>query len=172
MKINILELISGKVNTLDFEFDYLLKDKDILETYNIKVSTPFKVTGQVKKVSDKIFLDFSFRGIVTFICNRCLSEFKKDIEGIYSSEVINDEIHDEENERIIIVQNDIIDLSDILIESIILSLPMKAICDDNCQGLCSICGLNLNNNDCSCNRDSIDPRLEKLKQFFVDDEEV
>ncbi|NMA14219.1 MAG: DUF177 domain-containing protein [Clostridia bacterium] len=43
---------------------------------------------------------------------------------------------------------------------------MKTLCREDCKGLCPICGSNLNIKQCRCERESIDPRLAALKNFF------
>ena len=48
-------------------------------------------------------------------------------------------------------------------EQFYLSLPMKPLCSDACQGLCPDCGTNLNRVTCDCKRDLDDPRLAALK---------
>ena len=59
-----------------------------------------------------------------------------------------------------------LELDDIVISDILLSLPQKNLCKGDCKGLCQICGKNLNEGDCSCDKREIDPRLEMLKQFM------
>ena len=58
---------------------------------------------------------------------------------------------------------DSIDLDGILREQIILALPMYPKCSADCHGLCPVCGVDLNTQSCSCERDDVDPRWEKLK---------
>lgn len=63
-------------------------------------------------------------------------------------------------------ENDIINLAPMLYDSVNLAIPIKPLCRDNCKGLCPICGTNLNRNQCSCEREKIDPRWEPLKKFL------
>lgn len=60
----------------------------------------------------------------------------------------------------------VIDLDPIVREQILLALPGYPVCDEGCKGLCTVCGANLNERDCGCDRRVPDPRwagLEKLK---------
>ena len=59
-----------------------------------------------------------------------------------------------------------LELDDVVISDIFLSLPSKNLCRDDCKGLCQICGQNLNNGECSCDKRQTDPRLEILKQLI------
>lgn len=172
MKVNLSKLIEGKVDNLKLEFEYLFKDIDELKnSYDIVKASPFHFSGKIKKDSDKIIIYLKFTGEVIFRCSRCLKEFTKTIEDDLESEITTGEIF-EENYDGIILKGDILDLSKTIEEAITLSLPMKVICNEKCKGLCSKCGVNLNTIHCSCNKNDVDPRLEKLKNFFQKDKEV
>ncbi len=54
-------------------------------------------------------------------------------------------------------------LEDMLREQVLLSVPLKIVCRDECKGLCAICGKNLNEGECSCADKLEDPRWEALK---------
>ena len=61
-----------------------------------------------------------------------------------------------------------LDTGIILIERIVLELPLKALCTEDCRGLCPVCGINLNEKQCSCHKeDTLDSRFAKLKDFKV-----
>ena len=50
-------------------------------------------------------------------------------------------------------------------EQFYLSLPMKPLCREDCQGLCPACGTNLNRGLCTCKRDWDDPRMAALRNL-------
>ncbi len=56
-------------------------------------------------------------------------------------------------------------LEDVLQEQVLLALPLKAICRDNCRGLCPHCGKNLNVEQCACAEPLEDPRWSALKDI-------
>lgn len=58
-----------------------------------------------------------------------------------------------------------IDLFPILQEQLLLALPLYVSCREECQGLCQVCGANLNEGDCGCDRHPVDPRLAALKDI-------
>jgi DUF177 domain-containing protein len=60
----------------------------------------------------------------------------------------------------------VIDLDPIVREQVVLALPGYPVCQDDCKGLCSVCGTNLNERECGCDRKVPDPRwagLAKVK---------
>jgi DUF177 domain-containing protein len=50
-------------------------------------------------------------------------------------------------------------------EQVLLALPMLATCREDCRGLCGSCGENLNEGQCGCATERVDPRLAKLKDI-------
>ncbi len=58
-----------------------------------------------------------------------------------------------------------IELKDILREQILLDVPMRVICREECKGLCPHCGQNLNNGSCQCPEPAGDPRWDALKDL-------
>lgn len=51
-------------------------------------------------------------------------------------------------------------------EAILLSLPLKPLCSEECKGLCPICGTDLNRSRCTCARESVDPRWDQLRSLL------
>lgn len=72
----------------------------------------------------------------------------------------------EEDDDIIYVDEDQFDLKLYAEEAFLLNLPFIPLCSDTCKGLCPTCGHELNEGDCGCDNEVIDPRLAGLKDFF------
>ena len=56
--------------------------------------------------------------------------------------------------------------SELVKEQVLLAVPMKPLCISECRGICSECGINLNEEVCNCGTEKIDPRLAPLKHFM------
>lgn len=61
-----------------------------------------------------------------------------------------------------------IDLSEQIWESLVVSLPEKILCREECAGLCPICGADLNNGPCGCPKAANDPRMQALRDILPD----
>jgi len=59
-----------------------------------------------------------------------------------------------------------VDLNPYIEENLILSIPMKMLCREDCKGICPGCGADLNHEVCRCGRSEIDPRWKKLKDLL------
>jgi len=60
-----------------------------------------------------------------------------------------------------------IDLSPFIQDQVLLTIPPKLVCREECRGLCQKCGKNLNRETCNCPEKTVDPRLEALRNFRV-----
>jgi uncharacterized protein len=59
----------------------------------------------------------------------------------------------------------VLDLTEDVRQTILLSVPLKLLCSETCAGLCPRCGANLNTEVCTCSETLIDPRWEKLRSL-------
>jgi uncharacterized protein len=62
-------------------------------------------------------------------------------------------------------RDDQIDLSAVLSEQVVIDVPMKPVCSEECKGLCPNCGADLNEGECNCKEDKTDPRLAPLAEI-------
>mgnify|MGYP001091754997 FL=1 len=75
-----------------------------------------------------------------------------------------------ELKRIKPILQSVLDLEELARTDILLELPTKVLCSEDCKGLCSQCGKNLNEGECSCEKKQIDPRLAILSQLLDQDQ--
>jgi uncharacterized protein len=61
-----------------------------------------------------------------------------------------------------------IDLSEAVRQYILLAMPMKPLCREDCAGLCPRCGCNRNIDSCDCSDSGVDPRFAVLAKFYKD----
>lgn len=58
-----------------------------------------------------------------------------------------------------------VDLTPLLRDQVILAVPFAPLCKEDCRGLCPVCGTDLNNGSCTCDRTPVDPRWSALKNL-------
>jgi uncharacterized protein len=113
----------------------------------------------------------SIRTAVSLPCARCLQEFTLPIESEFEESFLllkyapaeeDMELLDDDM-GVSFLPEEVVDLKDIVKEQIWLSIPIKPLCDEQCKGLCSVCGGKLNRGECGCDRQYKDPRFEALK---------
>lgn len=100
------------------------------------------------------------------VCDRCAAEFDREVS--YPLEIpLASELQDEENPDYFLLDGDELDLEELLETVFILNMDTRFLCRDDCKGLCSRCGKNLNEGPCGCRTES-DPRLAVLEQLLDD----
>ena len=170
MKIDINE-ITGTGADLVFNApisDFAFSVDEIILKEEVHVST------KIKKISKKILVEGNIKTQLELECSRCLEHFPSSIDENFqvifepSSPNVNEEEVElkKEDLNIEFYKEGIIDLTEVVREQILLSIPMIPICKENCQGLCPYCGENLNHKKCSCEKKTIDPRWSKLQNLI------
>jgi uncharacterized protein len=151
-------------------FKECFKDSESLDFTLDKVDVDCLVT----KTSNTVFIKGSFSALIDICCSRCLGNTKLSIGSDFAytlvpakAETREDlELKPEELE-ISYYKGDFIDLAPIICEQIILQIPIKALCSEDCKGLCQQCGANLNTSSCNCHLNFVDSRMAVLKNFTI-----
>jgi uncharacterized protein len=175
MFLDIREL---ELHPLDFEEEF---QPDVIDLGGeARQRTPLKTSGHAEVVEEhhgkhEVIKDIRLRGRLSagleLQCARCLEPVKQDVEREFEllyrplgADAGRDELSVTAAEAEIgYYQGDGILLEDVLREQVLLALPLKVTCREDCKGLCPHCGKNLNQEQCSCNVPMEDPRWAALK---------
>lgn len=163
MKIFVGELIKKKSAQMDVHLNVDIQRIDD-GTEEIEVPTPVKVDGMIYVAEEIIIFEAHIETELKLTCSRCLQPFITKFENVVNEKFTLNEGNKDDD--VTFMSSDSIDITKIIANDIILSLPIKRLCKDDCKGLCQVCGANLNTTTCSCNENEIDPRLAKLKDIF------
>jgi uncharacterized protein len=169
--------------TLQINVAQLLK-APIGATRNYNVEEEVDILGKNRLVRGDVELTRSDRSIlvhavlrvdVDLECGRCVSKFNApltlDIQEEYLPRIniaTGEALPraEEDKEAFAIDERNILDLLEAVRQYALLAVPMKPLCKPDCAGLCPTCGYNLNQGDCPCPPQEIDPRWDKLRQLF------
>ena len=130
---------------------------------------PVKAELVVSNTGKSIIVEGEAGGKLELSCSRCLERFIFDFKVPVQEEYAL--AQEGGKEELQTFTGDFIDITPAVINSILLALPMKAVCGESCQGLCSTCGANLNQGRCGCETEDIDLRLSALKELLKKDDE-
>jgi len=117
----------------------------------------------------EFWLSARLKGVALLECSRCLEPAPTPLEAHfetllrYQAGLKEPELLEEEDEDILLFGNPQIDLSPILYEAFSLELPLTALCRPDCQGLCPVCGANLNLHPCGHSQSHLAHPLISLK---------
>ena len=147
-----------------YEFDYELSLSHISVAGANPLKAPVKVKGMVKNNTGIVTLGASVELVYSAQCDRCAEVAEKTFNYEFSHNLIAS-LSNEDNDDFLVVSDMRLDLDELIEEDVNLELPTKFLCDDECKGICTMCGKNLNKAKCDCKK-PIDPRLEGLLQFL------
>ncbi len=141
------------------------------------LASPVAYEVTVSKYEDGVV---KIRGSVScelvLTCVRCLEEFSYPVAGEIDIELMPKEMMPSGTEIELksadletdYYEGDEIEIDDFVREEVLLGIPFRPLCAEACRGLCSVCGKNLNNDSCCCDRNSQTLLGEKLKSFFTE----
>ena len=106
----------------------------------------------------ELFLQGSFGGRFEGCCSRCLANYSFDVEKSFDIVLVPDPVRPErkveelrrEELGLSYYSSDIIELAPLIEEQVLLALPTRPLCREDCRGLCGGCGVNLNIEECAC----------------------
>jgi uncharacterized protein len=138
------------------------------------------VTGELSLVGTgrTVSLTGRVRTVVHLVCGACLQPFPQPLEFAIHEEFGTvrapasqagaaraEAALGEEDFVVAIGPDEVIDLSEVVRQHLLLALPIAPRCQEGCRGLCPSCGADLNAGPCACPQDRVDPRLEALRQW-------
>lgn len=134
----------------------------------------FSVNGTVTRMGDKLLLHAAVAGTVRLECSRCIELFDMQIETGLDIMFHRGELPQgsDEGDLVMLTEADEggYDILPRVREAVILELPMRFLCSEECKGLCPQCGANLNNGPCDCVKTEGDQRWAPLKKLLNNDE--
>ncbi|HUF03940.1 MAG TPA: DUF177 domain-containing protein [Aridibacter sp.] len=155
-------------------FDVDIKPSDIdLESDLARVSDEVSAKGTVSSEDHYTVIEAEIRAPLEIDCSRCLERIPSVQEfgfktAFASSSQLTEEIEvelDLQDLELSFAEDDEIDLRDVIREQILLNLPARPLCKEDCKGLCEVCGGNLNKVSCDCEQEETDPRWAALKNL-------
>lgn len=103
---------------------------------------------------------------LTMPCDRCYETVAHTYTPCFSHTLVSRLSSGEDTGDLILVEDGRLDVDGLLREDILLDLPAKFLCREDCKGLCPTCGKNLNSGPCGCTQREVDPRLAVLQKLL------
>lgn len=158
MFIQLEALLGGGIESLplDYEFDFSKEELGGVFPF----TTPVTLKGEIRNTAGIVTIEAKADFSMEVTCDRCAEDIKPQFSvnvehGLVAS------LNHEDNDDYILVEDMKLDIEQLTLEDIYLALPGKFLCKEDCEGLCSECGANLNEGSCNCKK-PIDPRWEAL----------
>jgi uncharacterized protein len=186
MRVNIDEI---KEAGLDRRWDVTREDLDSMvqgDRAGWRARGPVHVDVRLQKVERRVLVKATARAELQAECGRCLTPVTADLPVDFELTLVPADEYEErgasedaahqpvagsfaaEEAEEETYQGKTVDLDPILREQVLLALPGYPVCREECKGLCSVCGANLNERECGCDRKVPDPRWAGLAKLKLD----
>ena len=130
---------------------------------------------RIRRKGAEIVVKGTLETVVQVECDRCLKPVTLPVKAEFSLEYLAKGDYEasqaaeltEEELDVSVFEGDTIDLDEVVREQILLFVPARTLCIENCKGICSSCGSDLNAGQCGCVSAEIDPRWAALRNLKI-----
>ena len=171
MNLDLKPMLRGEITRMPIDFPI-----EPEAPYGVRFEGDVRVTGEITNQGGYMRLVATAEIPYSGTCARCLEKvdgvFAMPFERTVVTEGTLTEEQEEDNvDEYVILQNGMLDIDDSVREALILSFPMRLLCDEDCPGLCPKCGKSLRDGACGCPTKEIDPRWAVLASLKFDEDE-
>ncbi|MFI5272642.1 MAG: YceD family protein [Ktedonobacterales bacterium] len=174
MIYNVSQLLKAPVGTTQ---RVALDDEDRLELHDNEAQLAGPITGEVKlhRTNQGIFADGYADVPVALECTRCLKSFTLPLrvpirEQFYPTIDVESGTPvappNDDGLSFPIDRNHLLDLREAIRQNLVLTMPAKPLCREDCAGLCAQCGKDLNDGPCACQPEAFDDRFAVLRDLL------
>ena len=131
-----------------------------------RFNAPVNVNGAVTNNGTTLILKAKCTGVISTQCARCLKDIDVDFSFEVEETLIQGEEIPEEFEDVIVFEGYTVSLDEIITNNFIMNVSSRYLCKEDCKGLCTSCGADLNEGECGCDNEVIDPRWAALADII------
>lgn len=161
--LDVRPVFANAVDNLNINISVDISDVEFSKNHPFK--TPVTVNGCVKRTAGSVVLEAVAEYVYSAPCDRCAADVERSCKTKISHILVN-ELSNEDTEEFVLIEDMLLDIEELIRTDLILAIPSKFLCKEDCKGLCQTCGRDLNSEECSCNSVEVDPRLAALKELL------
>lgn len=145
-----------------------------LEDEGGRLVSDAEVQGSASRKGEEVRVRGSIKTEVELLCDRCAAPVRTPLEVEFDARFIPRAAAADETENVELLADDLglatyegdaVDVDELVREQIVLALPLRNLCREDCKGLCAKCGADLNAGQCSCEQVERDPRWAALADW-------
>jgi uncharacterized protein len=149
----------------------------LLDEEHARLTEPPEVEGRVRRSGHEVRLKGRITARAEVDCDRCLKAVPVPVETEFDVTYVPEEDYraseaaelQEEDLGLSVFDGETIDVDELVREQLLLALPTRALCAEECKGLCPVCGADRNSAACDCATKEVDPRWAGLKAMMNDE---
>lgn len=162
--MNLSSILNGERQTLNV--DVCFEPTELDNEQGIRYLSPLNIKGIIRNTGRFLELKAKISTDISVDCARCLAEvdipIDLEVEAVLMTE--DQRTWDDEYDSFVI-EKDEIDMAELASSEILQFIPLQPLCSEECHGLCSGCGANLNEEECTC-EEQTDSRFDILKELL------
>ena len=149
-----------------------------IELDDVEFFGDYRVTCTIRRDQDIARVSCSVAAPVRMTCSRCLAEYPRELDGEFEfvarhlklGEVAPaGDVPDDTGDLVFVPYGEIaIDISPYVLDALVLAMPVKPLCSEDCRGICPQCGADLNEGECGCRPEPGDSRWSALSDMTRD----
>lgn len=144
-----------------------------LEDEWVRFLVPAAVSGQIRREGGRVNVAGKVAAQLQLECDRCLKLIEFPVAVRFKLEYVTREDYQaqqaieltEEELDLSVFDGEVIDIDELVREELLLAVPTHLLCQENCKGVCPICGVDRNSIDCRCEIQKGDPRWAGLREL-------
>ena len=169
MRIELENLEGGRG-----EFAHIYQPDDLNPVdERVSLTGPATVSGTIRLARNEVFVNGHVAARATVECDRCLQPVEAPVNADFALEYITGSEYEssgvveltEAEMSLSVFDGEGIDVDEIVKEQIVLAVPTRMLCREDCKGICPECGTDRNTGECNCAINDIDPRWADLKNL-------
>lgn len=168
MTIDVSSILKETGGRIDIDGDVNMPDTEFLGEYHF--DEPLHVSGSVSNNGKSLIMRAEAEGHTTTNCARCMKEITVSVRYRIDENLARDDGEVPEDEDVILFHDTTVEIDDIVHDNFLMNVEGKYLCKEDCKGLCPTCGKDLNEGDCGCSDENIDPRWAGLLDIMKDNE--
>jgi uncharacterized protein len=157
-----------KESSLALEFDQKAEVfpvlQELIRRRECDFTAPIRVRLKAARIGEMVEVEGTLETTLRLTCGRCLTEFTgplatdftityaQEVHGLPADDAPAEGRAEAEEAGLIGFRGEEIDLTEGIQEQVVLCLPMRPLCREDCKGLCAACGTDLNAGECNCRR--------------------
>ena len=167
MVLQLRELF--QIEGMRFPIEYQIMPEELSGVHGYTFDGPVTVKGMFRNRAGIVTLQYTVSCVLHVVCDRCLQELTREYSYDFSHTVVPSlQSEGDVYDTYLVAEHDSIDMNQTAISDLLLMLPTKMLCREDCKGLCPDCGKNLNLGPCGCRKKN-DPRFAVLEQLLDKD---
>lgn len=151
--IQLRELFNVEGQTVKIDDTVSADELSSLGGYE-QFASDMRLLGKIANHAGVVTLSYTVSVTLRHLCDRCSEEFEREYSYEQTHTLVTSLEDDggEYEEDYILCPENALDLTELALSDLRLSLPTKILCRDDCKGLCPECGKNLNEGGCDCGK--------------------